>query len=74
MWICLCKAVTDRRLREVIRGGARTVKAIGRETGAGTDCGDCLAAIRELLAEELEELGEDVSNDTNGTYDVEPSS
>jgi bacterioferritin-associated ferredoxin len=62
MWICLCKGVTDRRIREVIRAGARTVDDIKRETGAGTDCGDCLAAIRDLLDEEFEETDGSTGN------------
>lgn len=51
MWICLCKGVSDRQIRQAIRAGARTVEEIGRATAAGTDCGKCLVAIRELLGE-----------------------
>lgn len=51
MWICLCKGVSDRQIRQAIRAGARTVEEIGRITAAGTDCGKCLVAIRQLLGE-----------------------
>lgn len=51
MWICLCKGVSDRKIRQVIRAGARTMEDIARATAAGTDCGKCLVAIRELLGE-----------------------
>ena len=51
MWICLCKGVSDRQIRQAIRAGAATVEEIGRVTAAGTDCGKCLVAIRALLGE-----------------------
>jgi bacterioferritin-associated ferredoxin len=51
MWICLCKSVSDRQIRQAIRAGAQTVEDLSRMTEAGTDCGDCLPALRELLVE-----------------------
>jgi len=53
MIICVCKAVGERALREAIRGGARSIAELARETGASTDCGTCTEHLIELLAEEL---------------------
>jgi bacterioferritin-associated ferredoxin len=50
MYVCSCRAVTDRRIAEEIRRGARTVDEIGACTGAGTGCGSCRAEIREMLS------------------------
>ncbi|MFN8549361.1 MAG: (2Fe-2S)-binding protein [Candidatus Eisenbacteria bacterium] len=53
MLICLCKAVSDSRVRSLIREGARTLSDVARATGAGTDCGACRETIAALLREEL---------------------
>ena len=49
MLICHCKAVNDRRILEQARLGSQTVGQIGRATGAGTCCGGCVPAIRQIL-------------------------
>lgn len=41
MYVCICKGVCDKRVREAIESGASTVSAVGRACGAGTDCGSC---------------------------------
>ncbi|HSC88636.1 MAG TPA: (2Fe-2S)-binding protein [Polyangiaceae bacterium] len=49
MLICHCRAVHDRKIREQVLGGAQTVGQVGRATGAGTCCGGCVPAIREIV-------------------------
>lgn len=49
MLICHCHAVSDRKIRTAILGGAATVGQVGRQTQAGTCCGGCVPAIRELV-------------------------
>ncbi|MDF1565783.1 MAG: (2Fe-2S)-binding protein [Deltaproteobacteria bacterium] len=46
MIVCSCKAVTDTRIRDEVRAGARTPQEVAARLGAGTDCGSC----RNLLA------------------------
>lgn len=42
MYVCLCKAVTDRQIRETLSGGnACTYADIRRELGVATQCGKC---------------------------------
>jgi bacterioferritin-associated ferredoxin len=50
MYVCHCRAVSDRTIRAAVEAGDRTVEELGRSCGAGTDCGGC----HELLAELLE--------------------
>jgi bacterioferritin-associated ferredoxin len=40
MYVCLCKAVTDRQIRESLMGGA-SYADIRRELGVATQCGKC---------------------------------
>lgn len=49
MLICHCRAVNDHRIRAHALSGAQTVGQVGRATGAGTCCGGCVPAIREIL-------------------------
>ena len=59
MWVCLCEAVTSKVICEAIESGARTVKEIGKATGAGTDCNKCSRTIRVLIAQHADELSPD---------------
>lgn len=49
MLICHCECVNDRRIRQEIGAGARTVGQVGRACRAGTRCGGCVGAVAELL-------------------------
>ncbi|HVM40295.1 MAG TPA: (2Fe-2S)-binding protein [Acidimicrobiia bacterium] len=51
MYVCLCRAVTDRTVVETIEAGAVTISAIGRWCGAGRTCGGCRPELRRLLSE-----------------------
>ena len=51
MYVCLCRGVSDRKIRAAIEAGASTIDAIGVQTSAGTVCRDCHPAIEELLRE-----------------------
>jgi bacterioferritin-associated ferredoxin len=50
MIVCLCKGVSSRQIHEEVRRGHRSVPAIARACGAGTDCGSCVAQIKSQLA------------------------
>jgi bacterioferritin-associated ferredoxin len=51
MILCVCQAVTDGEIDSAIRGGARSAAEVARRCGAGGDCGGCLDAIEERIAE-----------------------
>ncbi len=50
MYVCHCRAVTDRRICEAIEAGACDTETVSRRCGAGGACGGCLPAVRALLA------------------------
>jgi bacterioferritin-associated ferredoxin len=54
MYVCVCRAVTDREVKAAIEAGADTVAAVTRVCCAGDDCGACHGVIRELIEERLE--------------------
>ncbi len=49
MYVCVCRAVTDKKVEEVIEHGAQTVDAVTRACGAGGDCGACREKIGEMI-------------------------
>lgn len=51
MYVCVCKAVTDRQIREAAMGGARTLKDLRRDLGVTSDCGRCATCARDCLKE-----------------------
>ena len=53
MLICHCKAVYEREIRELVRGGAVTRSQVAIACQAGTECGGCSAAVDEIISAEL---------------------
>ena len=53
MYICVCKAVTDKRIRSAVSEGACSLRDLSRELGVGTGCGKCVSAARQVLGEAL---------------------
>ena len=51
MWVCYCRAVTDRTVRAAIEAGATTPDRLAESCGAGARCGGCTPALERLLAE-----------------------
>lgn len=51
MLICHCRAVNDATIRDAIHNGAREPHDLSRSCGAGSRCGGCLPALRQLLDE-----------------------
>ena len=41
MYVCICKGITDRAIREQVAAGARSLAEVSRRTGCSTQCGKC---------------------------------
>jgi bacterioferritin-associated ferredoxin len=55
MIVCLCHAVSDRKIEETIDAGATSLAAIERACGAGGDCGACQPMLAAMLGEACNE-------------------
>jgi len=53
MYVCICRAVTDRDVGKAIDGGAHTVADVTRACRAGGDCGACHAHIEDMIADRV---------------------
>lgn len=51
MYVCVCKAVTESRIHQAARDGARTLKDLRRELGVTSECGRCAGCARNCLRE-----------------------
>ncbi|TPV92520.1 MAG: hypothetical protein B7733_25495 [Myxococcales bacterium FL481] len=47
--VCICKGLSDRRIREEIRRGCTTLRSLQQSCGAGTDCGQCARQVRSMI-------------------------
>jgi len=52
MYVCMCHAVTEQRVREEIAAGATTPRQVAGGCKAGTDCGSCVRRIQAMLGHE----------------------
>lgn len=51
MIVCVCKAVSDRRVRQCIEAGASSFEELQIELGVAVCCGCCAGCVREILEE-----------------------
>jgi len=49
MYICICKGVTERAIREQVCAGATSVDEVSRTTGCSTQCGKCLLRAQRVV-------------------------
>ena len=55
--VCVCRNVSEERLRLAVRDGAATFEALQAATRCGTGCGTCEPKVRAILLEEQRKLG-----------------
>jgi bacterioferritin-associated ferredoxin len=54
MYICVCHAISDRQIREVVDRGADSLCDVQAYLPVASCCGCCEETARELIAEHLE--------------------
>jgi len=53
MYVCICKAVTERRIARAVGEGVTTLKELREATGLGTNCGKCVPQAYQQLRDAL---------------------
>lgn len=56
MFVCVCRAVTDRQIKALTEEGVSTIKGLCLATQAGTCCGKCLPEAKKVLEESVAAL------------------
>ncbi|WP_338560306.1 bacterioferritin-associated ferredoxin [Erwinia sp. E_sp_B04_7] len=57
MYVCLCNAVSDKTIREVVRRyQPKSIQHLRQLVPVGKQCGKCIRAAREIMDEELQHV------------------
>jgi Bacterioferritin-associated ferredoxin len=56
VYVCICRAVSDRAVRREVDAGACTVRELRQRLGLGSVCGRCVPEARRLIVERQAEL------------------
>ncbi|ADU70935.1 bacterioferritin-associated ferredoxin [Erwiniaceae bacterium L1_54_6] len=57
MYVCLCNAVSDKTLREVVRRyQPKSIQHLRQLVPIGKQCGKCIRAAREIMDDELQQV------------------
>ena len=51
MYVCICRQITDKDIRQRCEEGATTFSELRAELGLASDCGRCGRYAREIIAE-----------------------
>ncbi len=53
MFVCLCKAISDKDIEEAVHAGAEDFAAVQQRLGTGTGCGTCQEFTQEVITQTL---------------------
>ncbi|ERK05566.1 Bacterioferritin-associated ferredoxin [Pantoea sp. AS-PWVM4] len=57
MYVCLCNAVSDKTLREVVRRyQPKSIQHLRQLVPIGKQCGKCIRVAREIMDDELQQV------------------
>jgi bacterioferritin-associated ferredoxin len=51
MYVCICHAVTDRQIREVVNRGANSLTDVQQQVPVGGCCGRCQDTAQQVVEE-----------------------
>lgn len=55
MLVCLCKGVSDKKIKSLVENGASSVKQVMSTCHAGKDCGSCICTVRDIIRQTRKE-------------------
>lgn len=55
MYVCLCKAVTDRQIQDAVAEGCSSMRDLQTTLGVAACCGKCAPCAKEVLTDALHE-------------------
>lgn len=57
MYVCLCNAISDKTLREVVRRyQPKSIQQLRQIVPVGKQCGKCIRVAREIIDEEMQQV------------------
>jgi len=61
MYVCICNALTDGQINDVIDGGERDAMAVHPCLGCTIRCGKCLPTIADMMESRQQSVGTDMA-------------
>jgi len=61
MYVCICNALTDGQINDVIDGGERDAMAVHPCLGCTTRCGKCLSTIADMMESRQQTVSADMA-------------
>jgi bacterioferritin-associated ferredoxin len=58
MYVCICKAVTEREIQSCLHDGADSFERLQDRLGVGTCCGRCKCDVQRMMSEHCNGCGE----------------
>lgn len=56
MYVCVCRAVSERRIRQAAAEGCTALSELQARLGVGTVCGKCVPAARSVLTQSADSM------------------
>ncbi|EWH01818.1 (2Fe-2S)-binding protein [Halomonas sp. BC04] len=53
MYVCICKGVSDHKIRATVEDGARSWREVQGETGCATQCGKCATVAKAITSDAI---------------------
>ncbi|HMV16404.1 MAG TPA: (2Fe-2S)-binding protein [Zoogloea sp.] len=57
MYVCVCRAITERHITEAVNDGARRLRDLRRDLGVTEECGRCARCAHACLKEAIDQIG-----------------
>ncbi|WP_017431076.1 (2Fe-2S)-binding protein [Vreelandella jeotgali] len=61
MYVCMCKGITDHRIRREVADGARSFHEVREATGCSTQCGKCACTAKAVTRDAVSEARAEVA-------------
>jgi bacterioferritin-associated ferredoxin len=58
MIVCLCKGLSDKKIRTLIQSGSRSMRDLMSSCQVGGDCGSCIFQVKEMIEQENDAISE----------------
>lgn len=49
MYVCICKAINEKQVREAVKKGYSSTEDLSARLGLGIECGRCLPAAKKII-------------------------
>lgn len=57
MYVCVCRAVTEKQIETAVKAGARHLRDLRADLGIIEDCGRCARCAKQCMDSTIQQLG-----------------